>query len=262
MLRDYLFSVIMPTFNSELFVEESILSVLNQTDSRFELLIVDDLSTDSTLDKVYALQEKDSRIRVIALEVNSGAAVARNKGIEESKGRYITFLDSDDIWAPTKLEKQLAFMEAGGYAFSFTAYGKVNENGESIGSVGVPDKVCYQDLLKVCSVGCLTAMYDASVLGKMYMPLIRKRQDLGLWLRILKKIEFAYGLDEELAFYRVREGSISSNKRIAAQFTWKLYREHEKLNIISSSYYFLHYSINGVLRTKFPKLARWLGVLK
>jgi hypothetical protein len=129
------------------------------------------------------------------------------------------------------------------------------------GQVGVPDKVSYFDLLKVCSIGCLTAIYDTEYFGKVKMPLIRKRQDIGLWLKLLKMTDYAYGLNVPLAQYRVRPDSISANKGSAARYTWRLYRDVEGLNIIRASYYFSHYAIRGLLRTKFPKTARLFRVL-
>lgn len=224
--------------------------------------MVDDCSTDDSFILACDYARSDSRIKVIRLTENSGAAVARNTAIEAACGRYIAFLDSDDQWLSHKLDTQLRFMKENDVAFSYTAYEKLNEQGEVVDTVGVPDKVNYNDLLKVCSIGCLTAMYDTKKLGKVYMPKIRKRQDLGLWLRILQKEPYAYGVQQILGRYQLRSNSISANKYSAAQYTWKLYREVERLNILVASYYFTHYAINGVLRTKFPRLARAIGVLK
>ena len=152
-------------------------------------------------------------------------------------------------------------MQKSNYAFTYTAYEKVDEFGKIFGKMGIPSQVSYSDLLKTCVIGCLTVIYDSYKLNKVYMPLIRKRQDFGLWLKILKKVDFAYGIKEPLAFYTVREDSISANKKSAAHFTWKLYREIEKLNLIKSCYYFSHYAIRGILRNKFPKIARFIGFL-
>lgn len=257
-----LVSVITPLYNCSKYLEQTIQSVLSQTFQNWEMIMVDDCSTDNSVEIAQQYAAQDERIKVIQLEKNSGAAVARNTAIEAAQGRYIAFLDSDDQWLPHKLETQLAFMQKQNVAFSYAAYEKVNEEGAVIGSVGVPDKVAYKDLLKVCSIGCLTAMYDTQQLDKIYMPLIRKRQDLGLWLRILKQIPFAYGIQEPLGRYQLRSDSISANKRSAAEYTWRLYREVEQLNLISTLYYFSFYAINGVLRTKFPRLAKALGVLK
>ena len=255
-------SIIIPTHNSVQFISETIKSVLDQSFSDWEMIIVDDCSTDNSVEVVRSFVDIDLRIKLIQLFENSGAAVARNKAIEVAQGRYIAFLDSDDLWLPDKLEKQLGFMQANDYPFSYAAYDKIDENGQVFGHIGVPDRVCYSDLLKTCSIGCLTAMYDTEYFGKVYMPLIRKRQDLGLWLKLLKKTKYAYGLNETLGLYKVRSDSISANKKSAAFFTWRLYREVEKLNLIKSIYYFSNYAVRGLLRTKYPGVARVLGILK
>jgi hypothetical protein len=255
-------SIITPSYNSSQFISESIRSVLSQTFSDWEMIIVDDCSTDHSVEVIQSFVEQDSRIKLIELSENSGAAVARNRAIEAAQGRYIAFLDSDDLWLADKLEKQLAFMHANNYPFTYAAYDKIDEKGQVFGHIGVPDKVAYSDLLKTCSIGCLTAVYDTACFGKVAMPLIRKRQDLGLWLKLLKKTDYAYGLNETLAQYRVRTDSISANKADVAKFTWRLYREAEGLSLIKASYYFSHYAVRGLLRTKAPGLARLLGVLK
>ena len=255
-------TIVVPSFNSSKTLSYTIGSIINQTFTDWEAIIVDDCSTDNSVEVIQSLIELDSRIRLIRLSKNSGAAVARNTAIEVAQGRYIAFLDSDDLWLPNKLEKQLEFMQANNHPFCFTAYDKIDENGQALGHIGVPDKVSYSDLLKTCSIGCLTAMYDTEYFGKVTMPLIRKRQDLGLWLKLLKKTKYAYGLNETLAQYRVRPDSISANKANAAKFTWRLYREVEGLNVFKASYYFSHYAVRGLLRTKAPGLARKLGVLK
>lgn len=257
-----LVSIITPSYNSSEYISNTINSVASQTYQNWELIIIDDCSQDDSVEIISHWCKKDSRIHLLELNKNSGAAVARNKGIDVASGRYIAFLDSDDIWFTNKLEKQLKFMQDNEYAFTFTAYNKVNSEGESLGELGVPQRLRYNDLLKKCEIGCLTAMYDTQKLGKIYMPLIRKRQDLGLWLRVLKETEYAYGLNEVLASYTVRNNSISSNKRQAAAYTWKLYREVEILPLHRAIYYFSHYAINGVLRTKFPKVAKTLGIIK
>lgn len=257
-----LISIVTPSFNSNKFLSATINSILVQSFTDWELIVVDDCSTDDTVQLVQQFVEQDNRIKLIQLPENSGAAVARNTAIDAAMGRYITFLDSDDLWKEDKLEKQLDFMQKYNIDFSYAAYEKIDENGKVIGRVGVPKKVTYSSLLKVCSVGCLTAMYDTAKLGKVYMPLIRKRQDLGLWLEILKKIPCGYGITDPLAQYRVRSDSISANKMDAAKYTWRLYREVERLNLLRAIYYFSFYAVNGVLRTRFPRLARLFGVLK
>lgn len=247
-------SIITPLYNCSDFLEQTIKSVLAQTYENWEMIMVDDCSTDNSLEIAKEYASKDRRIKIIELTENSGAAVARNTAIEAATGRFIAFLDSDDIWLPEKLEKQVMFMQNNNIAFSYTAYEKMTEDGIVFGKNYIPKKVNYKTLLKTNIIGCLTAMYDTHKLGKVYMPLIRKRQDFGLWLRILKKEPYAFGIQEILGQYRLRSGSISSNKRSAAKFTWRLYRVVEKLNLLQASYYFVHYAINGVLRTKLPHL--------
>lgn len=254
-------SVVTPCHNSSDFIAETIQSVLDQSFLDWELILVDDYSSDSTCDLIREFIAEDARIQLIQLPTNQGAAVARNAAIKIARGRYISFLDSDDIWMADKLEKQLNFMQSGGYPFTYTAYDKIDENGLKFGHVGVPKKVSYYDLLKMCSVGCLTAIYDAEYFGKVYMPLIRKRQDLGLWLKLLKVSTYAYGLNVSLARYRVRKQSISANKFSAAKYTWRLYREVERLNFFAAFYFFLHYAVRGLLRTKAPIIARLFGIL-
>tara|TARA_B100000446_G_scaffold188212_1_gene221154 strand:+ start:3628 stop:4407 length:780 start_codon:yes stop_codon:yes gene_type:complete len=255
-------SIITPLYNCSNFLHQTVQSVLEQTSCDWEMIMVDDFSTDNTLEVAQQYAAQDERIKLIQLTKNSGAAVARNTGIEAAQGRYIAFLDSDDKWLSKKLETQLYFMQENNYPFTFAAYDKVNESDEIFGHVGVPSKVAYSDLLKSCSIGCLTAMYDTEFFGKVYMPLIRKRQDLGLWLKLLKKTKYAYGLKETLGLYKVRSDSISANKKSAALFTWRLYREVEQINLLKSIYYFSHYAVRGLLRTKYPGVARALGILK
>jgi glycosyltransferase involved in cell wall biosynthesis len=261
-MKNDLVSVIMPTYNSRAFVRDSIASIRGQTYENWELLIIDDASTDDTVATIEKAAQGDPRIRILRSAENAGAAEARNRGIQEARGRYIAFLDSDDQWLPRKLERQVDLMRANSWAFTFTAYDKIDEQGRKIGHVGIPKTTTYRQLLKTCVIGCLTAMYDTEVLGKVPMPLIRKRQDFGLWLRLLKKTPRAYGIQETLALYRVRTDSVSAKKSNAAHYTWKLYREVEQLSLIASLWYFAHYAIRGVLRHHFPSVARRIGVLQ
>lgn len=245
---DALVTVVTANYNAEHFVAETIESVLAQTYRNWEMIIVDDCSTDRSLNIINYYLKKDSRIRLIKLEKNGGPAVARNRAIEEAKGRYIAFLDSDDLWMPDKLEKQIAYMEQNSVVFSYGAYDLIDEGGETLGHFSIPQKLGYSDLLKTCPIGCLTAVYDTEAFGKVTMPLIRKRQDYGLWLKLLKKTDYAYGINETLAIYRVRKNSVSSNKLKAAQYQWKIYRDVEKLGLSRSLYYFMHYAVNGLLK--------------
>lgn len=254
-------SIITPSYNSEKYISETIDSVLSQTYQNWEMIIIDDVSPDDSSSVIEGYCKKDNRIKLIKLEQNSGAAVARNRAIEEAEGRYIAFLDADDIWKPEKLEKQIEFMRKNNYAFTYTAYEKIDESGLVFGEIGVPLKVSYNQLLKTCVIGCLTAIYDVEKLGKVYMPTNTKREDFATWLNILKKVDFAYGIKQNLSQYRVYKSQSSNKKVKMAKENWKLYREIEKLNIFKAIYYFSHYAIRGILRTKFPKIARIIGVL-
>ena len=243
-------TIIMPSHNSEKFIIESVESVLVQTYSNWELIIVDDCSPDSSNHIIMKYVDSDHRIKLIKLEKNSGPAVARNTAIEAANGRYIAFLDSDDVWLPNKLEKQIKFMQDNDLAFTYSSYKLVGEDNEDLGLFITKDKISYFDMLKTCSVGCLTAIYDTEKIGKQYMPLILKRQDYGLWLKILKLIGETRGILEPLATYRIRKNSVSSNKVKAAKYQWKIYREIEKLSFLKSLYYFVFYAYNGVTKYK------------
>ncbi|MFC3024824.1 glycosyltransferase family 2 protein [Vibrio zhugei] len=249
-----LVSIITPTHNSEKFIEETIRSVLEQTYIYWELIIIDDCSHDSSFDIIKRYSDLDERIKVFQLDKNSGAAVARNLGIEKANGRFISFLDSDDLWAKDKLASQVEFMLKNNKDFSFSAYYLIDEQGKEIGLVNVPKYVKYRDILKTCSIGCLTVMYDTKKLGKVYMPLIRKRQDFGLWLKILKDINYAYDFGKVKSYYRVRADSISANKKSAAYYQWKIYRNVENMGMISSLFYFFNYAFFGILKSKLPKV--------
>lgn len=244
-------SVIMPSYNAEKFIKESIESVLQQSYVDWELIIVDDQSTDNTVKIIDIYKQRDERIKYIVLEQNSGPAVARNRAIEEAQGRYIAFLDADDLWMPQKLEKQIAFMQRENIALSYTGYYRFEQSIDQIkDEIIVPLKVDYPELLKQNIIGCLTAVYDTKILGKVYMPLIRKRQDFGLWLKILREVPYACGLNEPLAYYRMHHDSISSNKIISSQYNWKLYREVEKLPWYKALYYFAWYTYRSLLKYK------------
>lgn len=249
--KQELVSIITANYNCEKFIDDTVTSVLNQTYQNWEMIIVDDESSDKSVEMIHKYVEKNSRIKLIQLKKNSGAAVARNRAIEAAKGRFIAFLDSDDLWTTDKLEKQISFMLNNNYDFTYTNYDLIDENSIRYGKTFIAKtESTYHDLLATCSIGCLTVIYDTKKLGKVYMPLILKRQDYGLWLKILKQIEKAYCLNESLAIYRIRNNSISSNKFKAASYQWKIYREIEKLSILKSSYYFMYYAYNGFKKYK------------
>ena len=222
-------SVITAAHDAEATLAAAIGSVRAQTDPDWEMLIVDDASTDGTKELAAAWAARDPRIGVIARAENGGAAAARNEGIRAARGRFIAFLDADDRWRPEKLARQRAFMDARGAALSFTAYRREDGAGRDLGLVRVPAAVDYATLLKGNVIGCLTAVYDTRHFGKVEMPPLRKRQDYGLWLKLLRAGGVAHGLDEVLADYRVAPRSLSGNKLAAARGTWRLYREAEGL---------------------------------
>ncbi|WP_243525214.1 glycosyltransferase family 2 protein [Bacillus pseudomycoides] len=244
-----LVSIIIPTYNAEKFILHTINSVRAQTYKIWEIIIIDDCSSDSTIRIVEEQEKLDKRIRIIKLERNSGAAIARNTGINHAKGKYIAFLDSDDLWLPEKLEKQLAFMQNNDIAFSFTSYQIMDQDGILTDKVvHVPEKIDYNGLLKNTIIGCLTVMLDIEKLGKVQMPNIRTRQDTATWLKILKQGHYAYGLDEILSKYRKVENSISSKKFKMAKMNWKLYREIEGLSVPKSAWCFVNYALNGAIK--------------
>lgn len=262
-LNNGLVSIITPTYNSANTIADTIESAINQSYPWWQMIIVDDASTDDTVNIIKNWQTVDDRILLMQLDCNSGAAIARNKAIKNAIGRYIAFLDSDDRWKTDKLLKQINFMRSNKAALSFTGYEKIDDNGAYIGYVGAHSTVNYKALLKSNVIGCLTAIYDTKYIGKIYMPEIRTRQDYGLWLDILKNhTVVAHGLNEVLATYSVRKNSISSNKKKAALNTFKLYRDIEKLGNVKSVYYFCHYVIRGLVKTRFPELALRLKLNK
>lgn len=243
-----LVSIITPNYNASAFIIDCLKSVKNQTYQNWEMIIIDDASTDDSATKIEHIIKDDSRFKLLKLNENSGPAIARNFGIETSKGDYIAFLDSDDSWFPGKLEIQLAFMKKRNIALSFTAYYSVNEVKEKQKMIKVKENVTYKDLLTNNYIGCLTAMYSVDHLGKVYMPIVNKRQDWGLWLKITKKGISAYGIEQPLACYTRRQSSVSSNKFRLLKYNWRIYREHEKLNRIQALYYFMQLFFKKIVK--------------
>lgn len=233
-----LVSVIMPTYNCGRFITETITSIQAQTYENWEIVIVDDCSTDNTRKIVDALMAQDARIKYHCLETNSGAAVARTEAMRLAEGEYIAFCDSDDLWMPEKLEKQLQFMEDNGYAFSCTAYEQIDEESNSLNRViKTVKKTDYNRLLLDCPVGNSTVMYNVEKMGKFEVPNIRKRNDDALWLTMLKKEKYIWGMPDVLMRYRIRKNSISSNKLSVIKYHWILYREIEHLSVFRSAFH-------------------------
>ncbi|WP_367772870.1 glycosyltransferase family 2 protein [Flavobacterium sp. WC2421] len=220
-----LVSILIPTFNSEKFISESIRSVQNQTYTNWEIILVDDCSTDSTLCLVEELAIKDNRIQYSRLEKNSGTGVARNSALALAKGQYIAFLDADDLWKPEKLKKQMDFLINKNLPFTFSFYDCIDEAGNPLNKrVEAPVHLSYRELFFCNYVGNLTAIYDVNFFGKIPISSIRKRQDWMLWLTVLKKIKIAHVVPESLAYYRVRNDSISTSKLDLIKYNFAVYR--------------------------------------
>ena len=223
-----LISIITPNYNCGRFIAQTIESVLAQTYTNWEMLIVDDCSTDNSYQIALEYAQKDSRIKVFQNEKNSGAAISRNKAIELSQGEYLAFLDSDDLWLPEKLEKQLQFMQENDCDFSFTEYEHIDEENNSLLKVAkVIKRLSYKKMLMHCWPGCLTVMYSQKN-GKIYGPDIKKNNDHALFLRVLKNSQNAKGFPIILAKYRIRNGSISSKKTSIIKYYLKVVHEFEK----------------------------------
>lgn len=244
-------SIITPTYNCGKYIGETIESVINQSYKDWEMIIVDDCSKDDTQEIVEKYIEKDNRIKYIKLEQNSGAAIARNKAMELATGKYMAFLDSDDIWISDKLEKQIKFMEEKNYNITCTKYEQIDEMGKLLGKViKAKNRVDYNGILLTCPVGNSTVMYNVEKLGKFVVPNIRKRNDDALWLQMLKKETYIYGIDEVLMKYRIRGNSISSNKVDLVKYHWHLYRKIENLSILRSIFHICFWGLIKVLRIK------------
>jgi len=239
-------SIITPSFNAAKFIAETIQSVRNQTFENWEMIIVDDASTDNTEEVVKAVSEGDPRIVFERLSNNSGTAVARNRGLELSRGRFIAFLDSDDLWDPNKLELQLAFIEARKAPLVYAKYRVITDDNQPLSCVDqIPDQLQYKDLLKNTIIGTLTVMIDTNKVKNLRFKDYRTGQDLLLWLDILRDGSTAHGQQEILATYRIVRGSISRNKVKKALRIWHFYRQVEKIPLLPALWYFTNYAWNA-----------------
>lgn len=245
-----LVSIIMPSYNTAAYIADSIRSVQAQTYENWELIIVDDCSIDDT-DAVVA-SFSDNRIRYLKNPVNSGAAVSRNYALREAKGKWIAFLDSDDLWEPEKLEKQIRFMREHGYAFSYTNYNEIDEDSRANGrTVTGPKRITRTGMYNFCWPGCLTVMYDAHKVGLIQIADIKKNNDYAMWLKICRKAE-CYLLNETLASYRRRSGSISRHGYLTLiQWHYKLFREAENMGRVRSLVMTGRNLVFGVLKKVF-----------
>jgi glycosyltransferase involved in cell wall biosynthesis len=263
-----LVSIIMPAFNSARHISEAIDSVVAQSYPSWELLVVDDCSRDTTPDIVKGYSRADQRIKLVSLDRNSGPAEARNAGIKLAQGRYVAFLDSDDLWFERKLEIQLRELQARGAAFCYSSYVIRKDGDNRERAYDVPPSVTYREMLRGSVIGCSTVIYDTTIVGKRFFQsgddVLTKswyrhfidgigHEDYALWLSILRDIESrkgigVVGIAEPLAIYRVRNTSFSSRKLKAALFQWIIYRKYEQIGIVKSILNFIHYGVKGVLK--------------
>lgn len=248
---NHLVSIITPAYNCADYIEECIESVINQTYQNWEMLIVNDRSTDNTQFIVESYAKKDRRIKLYNQQKNAGAAAARNKALELSQGRFVAFLDSDDAWKPNKLEKQLAFMLENKYGFTFTSYEIMSvKNLDKKKIFRVPEKINYNQYLRNTIIGNLTVIMDKELLGEIRVE-IGHLEDVLTWMKYLRQGHIAYGLDENLSMYRVAENSVSSNKFMnAKRYFWCL-REKQKLSLTKSIFCQIGYMFNATKKRLF-----------
>jgi len=245
-LNDSLISIITPAYNSEKYIKDCIESVINQTYTNWEMIIVNDCSNDQTLSIIHDYVKIDSRIKVITNIKNQGVANSRNTAVLNSKGRYISFLDADDIWYPKKLKTQINFMKRNDIAFSFASYELIDQNGKKINKIfKVPYQVSYSDYLKNTIIGCLTVMIDRKKIKDVRMP-NHNLEDVITWMGILKNGNTAYGIQECLAEYRVSNKSASSNKLKNAMKYFNVLRKNQNLSLFKSIYCECFYLFNAI----------------
>ena len=242
-----LVTVIMPCYNMERFIAHSIESVIGQTFADFELLIVDDASTDKTVDVVRYYCEQDDRVSLIVKAQHSGIADSRNQALAIAQGRYLAFLDADDVWHPNKLEKQLAFMQENNVAFSYSAYDLIDEDGWSLQkTIATAGNLNHDAYLRNTIIGCSTVMVDKEKVGEVTIPEFRTSEDTATWLNILRKGFVAHAIEETLVSYRIRNKSASSNKLKASHDLWKVYRQQEKMSFFKALGYFSSYAFHAI----------------
>lgn len=245
-MKDNLVSVIIPTYNSEKYIEETLNSVLNQTYGEFEIIIIDDCSKDNTFEIVKEYEKKYSNIVCLKQEQNKGVAEARNRGIKKSRGRYIAFLDSDDLWHEKKLEKQLKLMKEKRVFFSYTAIEMIDEDGKILKEKReVKEEIDYNFLLKNTMIATSSVIVDKLKYGEFQMPLRRSGQDYATWLQLLKKGK-AYGINEVCVSYRVRKGSLSSNKIKSIKQVYDIQIKEERIAKVKAIYNCLLFIINAL----------------
>lgn len=243
-MNNPLVSIIMPAYNAERFIKESIESVINQKYKNWELLIINDFSNDSTQNIIENYCMKDKRIKLLEQKENKGVVEARNRGIKESKGKYIAFLDSDDLWEKNKLEIQIKYMREKKRFMTYTGYSYISEEGNFMKEITIPRSLSYEQALKGNQIGCLTVVIDKKI-GDFEMPHI-KHEDYATWLNILKNGITAYGIDQSLARYRKVSNSLSSNKLKTICWTWNIFIKTQNLGVLKSFYYTYHHIIKAL----------------
>lgn len=253
-MENKLVSIITPVYNGEKYIEECIKSVLNQSYKNIEMIIIDDGSTDNSENIIKKYTKSFPFIKYIKCIENNGIWAARNIGIEKAKGRFISFLDADDIYKENKIKNQMNFMLKNNYAFTYTAYDLINENSTSLNKViKAKEYEDYDRLLKGNDIGCLTVMIDRLKINTPIKFENYHHEDFVLWLKILKNNVVAYGIDEILSSYRKSNSSVSHNKIKAALWTWNIYINVEKLPLNKAIHYFLKYTMNGFRKNSYKK---------
>ncbi|HIF9528296.1 glycosyltransferase family 2 protein [Photobacterium damselae] len=242
-------SIILPVYNSKSFIDDTINSVINQTYIFWELILVDDRSTDGTFDYIKDKYSNNDKIRIYQNDKNSGAGFTRNKGISEAKYSYIAFIDADDIWLPDKLSIQIEYMKKNNYPIVHTSYSFIDsENKKISGSVIASKKVTLDSYMKNTEIGMSTSLINRDVVGDFKLDLIRTRQDTKLWLNLLGKGFNSYGIEEKLVKYRIRNGQISANKFKVAYMTFKVFMSVTSIPLYRKLYNYSFYAFNGVVK--------------
>ena len=255
-IKQELVSIVMPNYNGAPYLEEAVASVCKQSHENWELLIIDDGSTDNSLEIAQKLEKLDPRIHSLQTSekfkpLTKGPGCARNTGIAAAKGQYMAFLDADDLWYSEKLERQIKAIKNNGWAFVCSPYDIIQKDGSFVKTYSIKrQRRNYNGLARLCDIGCLTALYDRNKVGTPYIPNtpFPARTDLHLWLQVLKEVPYAYTVGTEpLGAYRLVEGSVSANKLKMAKRTWETLRKGETMPLIKALYSFAFYATNGVL---------------
>lgn len=249
-MEENLVSIIVPVYNASKYIEETIKSINSQTYQKYEAIFINDCSKDDSLKIIKEHKEKNSRIKIVNCEQHGGPANARNIGIKEAKGRYLCFLDADDIWLENKIEKQINFIKTNNYAFVYCNYRYMTDDGDWLSKeVKTPKKTDYNKALINTRILPITTMIDLKQIPKKlcYMPNVMN-EDIATWWKILKSGFVAYGQNEILAYHRRTKNSRSSKKYATAFYRWKLYRKSENLSFIKTSYCFIGYCINAIIK--------------